>query len=382
MLSKTTSDKVVHYKSNPTKDNFARELRTRVNHYFKSKNISPQANRGTVLKAILGFVIWGLFFRFVLSDFVNENIWWLIFAFMGLGFSNIFLAFNIMHDACHNAFSKNNRVNYWLGYTMNFVGGNSYLFTKMHNAHHAFVNIAGIDVTLETHGMFRFTPHEPWRPKHRWQHLYTPILYSFAMIHWVLIKDFKWIFAESNIGNEKQVRHPKREYAILFITKLLYYSITLGIPLLVLTTPWWWILVAWVNMHILPSLCFALLFQVTHVYTGTHYPIPDNEGNIENNYFIHVLETTADFSRENKFITWLVGGINIHVAHHLFPHICHAHYIPVTRIIKQAAADFGLQYKENKNFWTALRLHFEMLYHLSKKDAVVPQYGSSATMMP
>ncbi len=380
MLAKTTTDKVVRYKSNPAKDNFASELRARINNYFKTNKISHHANSTVIIKAVFGFSVWILFYSLILSGFVSAGFWWLLLTYMGIGFTNIFLAFNVMHDACHNAFSKSSKVNYWLGYTMNFIGGNSYLFTKMHNAHHAFVNIAGIDVTLETHGMFRFTPHEPWQPKHRWQHLYTPVLYTLTMIHWVLVKDYKWIFAESNIGNEKRLRHPRKEYVILFLSKFFYYTVTLAIPVLVLSSPWWWILIAWINLHILPSLCFALLFQVTHVYSGTHYPLPDSEGNIENNYFIHVLETTADFSRENRFVTWLVGGINIHVVHHLFPHICHAHYIPLARIIKETAEDFGVQYQENPNFWVALKLHMKMLFHLSKKEATVPQYGRSVRL--
>ena len=107
---------------------------------------------------------------------------------------------------------------------------------------------------------------------------------------------------------------------------------------------------------------------------------PDDNGNIENNYFIHVLETTADFSRENKFTAWLTGGLNLHVVHHLFPQINHVHYIPLTHIIRQMAEEFGMQYQENPNFWVALKLHMKMLKHLSKKDAVVPQYGLSAAL--
>jgi linoleoyl-CoA desaturase len=196
----------------------------------------------------------------------------------------------------------------------------------------------------------------------------------------VKVKDFKWMFTETNIGNKKNIKHPMKEYFILFISKLVYYGLTLFIPILVLSAPWYWILIFWINLHILPSLCFALLFQVTHVYNGTHYPLPDDEGNIENNYFIHVLETTADFSRENRFTTWLTGGINIHIIHHLFPKICHCHYISLTRIVKETAEEYGIHYQENKDFLTALRLHMQMLYKLSKKDAYVPQYGSSSIL--
>ena len=380
MLNRTTSDKVVHYKSTKIKDDFAKELRSRVKNYFKEKNLSPYANTSTKFKAVLGFMIWGIFYSLIITNTVSFSLSLLILAFLGIGLSNIFLAFNLVHDSCHNAFSKSNKVNHYLSYAMNFIGGNSYLFTRMHNAHHAFVNIAGIDVTLETHGMFRFTPHEPWQPKHKWQHIYTPLLYCFTMLHWVLVKDYKWMFGELNIGNEKKIKHPLKEYFILFFSKLFYYGTTLGLPLILLSAPWWWVVLAWVNMHLIPGLLLTLLFQVTHVYTGTHYPLPDNDGNIENNYFIHVLETTADFSRENRFTTWITGGINIHIVHHLFPQINHAHYIPLTRIIKQTAEDFGMQYQENPNFWVALKLHMKMLKHLSDKNAEVPQYGPSLSL--
>ena len=380
MLKKTTISKVVKYKSTKTKDDFAKELRKRVNNYFKERNLSPYANSEVITKGILAYCCWGVVYGLIISNVLSSSFWMLFGGFLALGFINIFLAFNIMHDACHSAYSSNKRVNYILGYTMNFIGGNSYLFTKMHNAHHAFVNIAGIDVTLETHGMFRFTPHEPWQPKHKLQLIYTPVLYALAMIHWVLVKDFKWMFSELNIGNRKNIKHAKREYYILFISKVFYYSVTLILPLMILNAPWYWVLFGWVNIHIIPSICFALLFQVTHVYTGTHYPLPDENGNIENNYFIHVLETTADFSAESKFVAWFTGGINIHIVHHLFPKINHAHYIPLTKIIKQTAMEFGLQYQENKNFWVALKLHMRMLKMLSRKDAEVPQYGTSTAL--
>jgi linoleoyl-CoA desaturase len=321
-----------------------------------------------------------LLYAIIVTGKASSGFWLLMAAFLGLGFANIFLAFNVVHDACHHAFSSSKAVNMAMGYTMNFIGGNQYLFTMMHRAHHSFVNIAGSDVTLETHGLFRFTPHEPWQPKHRWQHIYTPIVYALAMLHWVLVKDFKWIFGETSIGNKKQIKHSPKEFAILFASKIFYYGVTLILPMMLLSVPWWWVTIAWVNMHILPGLCFALLFQVTHIYSGTHYPIPDKDGNILNNYFIHVLETTADFSRKDRFVTWLTGGINIHVVHHLFPNINHAHYIPLTHIVKQTAEEFGMQYQENPNFWVALKLHMKMLKYLSRKDACVPQYGSSSAL--
>jgi len=377
MLNQTTTDKIVRYKSNPKKDEFFKTFMDRVNAYFKDNNISPKANREMIVKTIIVLSSWVAVYAVIMSDILSFSPLLLILAFTLLGYINITIAFNIVHDACHNAYSKSKKVNKRLGLFMNFIGGNSYLFTMMHDAHHAFVNIQGTDVTLETHGMFRFTPHEPYLPRHRWQHIYTPFLYALAMVHWVLIKDYKWFFGELHIGNKKNIQHPKKELWVMLFSKLYYYTITIVLPLVFLSAPVWVILVGWVMIHLLPGLTFALIFQCTHVYDGTTYPLPDDEGNIENNYAIHVLETTADFSRKRPLANWWMGCINVHVIHHILPHVCHAHYPKLTKILMKTADEFGLEYKENPSFWVAFKKHIKMLKHLSKPDAEVPEYGKS-----
>jgi len=331
MLKKTTTAKRVRFKSNPRKDEFMKVLRQRVMGYFKENNMTQYANGEMIRKTIFAGVMWVGFLALILSDVLSFSPLLLILGFTLLGFVNVFIAFNIMHDACHDAYSPNRKINKIVGYSMNFIGGNQYLFRKMHGAHHGFVNIYGIDVTLESHGLFRFTPEEPWLPKHRFQHIYTYVIYSLAMLHWVLVKDFKWFFGESHIGNQKNIKHPRKEVYIMLAWKVFYYGYSLVLPLMLLSAPVWAILVGFVMIHLLPGLYFALIFQCTHVYDGTTYPLPDESGNIENNYAIHVLETTADFSRKSKIGSWLMGGINIHVMHHIFPNICHVHYPPLLR---------------------------------------------------
>lgn len=381
MLKSMTSSKRVRFKSTPTKDNFIKDLRKRVDHYFESNNISKHANAEMYFKTVFAVVMWLFFYGLIMSDMFSHSWIQLFGVYLGLGFVNIFIAFNIMHDATHDAYSANKKVNDIMSYSMDFIGGNQYLFRRMHGAHHGYVNIHGIDVTLETHGQFRFSPDEPWLPKHRWQHFYTFGLYCLAHLHWVTIKDFKWFFGESNIGNQKNIKHPRSEYISLFITKGLYYGLTVILPMILLSTHWYIVFAAWVFMHLLPGLTFALMFQVTHVYEGTTYPLPDDDGNIDNNYALHVLETTADFSRTNKFGTWLMGGINIHVIHHIFPKVCHVHYPALTEILRETCTDHGIDYQENKTFGLALKKHYQLLKHLSKPDAVVPRVGKSAQLV-
>ena len=258
---------------------------------------------------------------------------------------------------------------------MNFVGANSYMFRKMHDTHHQFVNIHGVDVTLETHGLFRFTPDETWKPIHRIQHLYIPILYSLVIVHWVFIKDFKWFFGEKHIGNHKNIKHPFKEYLILFFGKIVHLGLHFFLPLWILNINSYWIVSGYLLALIIPGFILALIFQVGHIYDGTHYPIPDKLGNIENNYAIHILETTADFSRNNKFVTWLTGGLNNHAIHHIFPGICHIHYPALTNILIETAKDFDLIYKEHNSVFEALKKHFSMLHKLSSPKTKVLRYS-------
>ena len=377
MIKSMTSAQRVRFKSTPKKTEFMNILRARVNNYFRENQISPYANREMIIKTVVAIVAWIAVYAVIMSDVLSFSFLALVLGFTVLGYVNIFIAFNIMHDATHEAYSANPKVNKILGYSMDFIGGNQYLFRRMHGAHHGYVNIHGIDVTLETHGLFRFSPDEPWKPIHRFQHIYTFILYSLAMFQWTTMKDFKWFFGEAHIGNQKHIQHPFQEYVILIVAKLIYFGLTLFLPLMFLSAPAWAIVLAWISLHILPGLTFALIFQVTHIYEGTTFPLPDDNGNIDNNYALHVLETTADFSRQNRLGSWLMGGINIHVIHHIFPKVCHVHYPALTRILKETAEEFGIEYQENPNFWVALKKHYQMLKLLSKPNAVIPRVGNS-----
>ncbi|MBE1043055.1 fatty acid desaturase, partial [Escherichia coli] len=41
---------------------------------------------------------------------------------------------------------------------------------------------------------------------------------------------------------------------------------------------------------------------------------------------------------------WL-GGANLHLTHHLFPHWSHRHYPALSRIIGEVAPRFGIDYR-------------------------------------
>jgi linoleoyl-CoA desaturase len=91
------------------------------------------------------------------------------------------------------------------------------------------------------------------------------------------------------------------------------------------------------------------------------------DGNIKKEWAIHQVETTADFATKNKTITWMVGGLNYQVEHHLYPKICHVHYPAINKFVRETCAQFNVRYIENKTLWKAFCSHILYLKRLGLK---------------
>ena len=124
-------------------------------------------------------------------------------------------------------------------------------------------------------------------------------------------------------------------------------------------------------MHYISGFILAIIFQPAHVIDGTEYPMPDDNGQLENSWAIHQLLTTTNFATDNYLFSWYVGGLNSQVEHHLFPNVCHVHYRKIAAIVRDTAAEYGLPYKNQKTFFGALALHGKMLKDLGKRPVPV-----------
>ena len=63
-------------------------------------------------------------------------------------------------------------------------------------------------------------------------------------------------------------------------------------------------------------------------------PRPET-GRMENAWAIHQIETTVDFARRSRVASWLLGGLNFQIEHHLFPRICHVNYPAISTLVEQ-----------------------------------------------
>jgi linoleoyl-CoA desaturase len=350
-----------------TSSGFSKALSQRVDDYFHNRRVSRHANLEMVSKTLLGFALWiGTYAWLMTGRFSPLEV---VGVYVVHGFAQLYMAFNIAHDANHGAYSKSKRINRALGCVFDLVGVSSYMWRLLHNdAHHTFVNIRGADTTLISGNIFRFSPHDPRRPFHRYQHLYAPFLYCLSTLDWVLTKDYRWLF-QPRFGNRQIVRHPPGELVLLFAAKAFYYTYVLILPLYYLSVPWYSIVLGFIVMHFFLGFTIALIFQPNHFNEEATFPEADEEGHISNNYITHIFDTTIDYAREKPFTTWILGGLNLHVIHHMFPAICHVHYPALTKIVISTAEEYGLCYRETRTVTGAFLDHLRWLKSLGKETA-------------
>lgn len=77
---------------------------------------------------------------------------------------------------------------------------------------------------------------------------------------------------------------------------------------------------------------------------------------------------TVDFARRNRVLTWLLGGLNYHKEHHLFPLICHVNYPAMLRVVEETCREFGLPYKEHRSFPAGIASHYRWLRRMAIQD--------------
>ncbi|TGE27089.1 fatty acid desaturase family protein [Hymenobacter metallicola] len=350
--------------TNTQRSTFFATVRERVDAYFQGQQISRHANAAMWFKTILFLSCFVALYALIISG--QFGLWTMLVLAGLLGATCAFIGFNICHDALHGSFSANKRVNRAFSLLFNLIGANPYVWTITHNiVHHTYTNIPGHDEDIEVApGLVRLSTDEPLRPWQRFQQFYAFPLYGLASLSWVLRKDYVKFF-QPKIG-EQVSNHPRREYFNLFFYKALYYLLFIVLPLVLLPITWWQFVLGFLFLHFVEGLVLGLVFQLAHVVEGTAFPLPDEQGEIQEAWAVHQLQTTANFSPRSKLASFLCGGLNRQIEHHLFPRICHIHYPALAVIVRDTAQEFGLPYLENPSFVGALQSHYRMLYKLGR----------------
>jgi len=339
-------------------DGFQRELRRRVDLYFQSTGRRQRDCPRMYLKTVIVFG-W-LLVSYVLLIFIVGTWWLALLVAISLGLSIAALGFNVQHDGGHRSYSDRGWINKLMAMTLDLLGGSSYVWARKHNSiHHSYANITGHDDDIDIGFLGRLSPHQKRLRFHGWQHFYLWPLYGLLPIKWQVYDDFRDVFTGRTGGH--RLARPRGWDLVIFIGgKVVFFTLALAIPLAL--HPAWVVLLFWVGATFVQGEVLSVVFQLGHCVEHAAFPLPRHDtGRMEAPWAVHQLETTVDFARRNRLLSWFIGGLNFQIEHHLFPQICHLHYPALAPLVEKTCSEFGLRYLANKTLRAAVASHFRWL---------------------
>lgn len=321
-----------------------------------------------VIKTITMLALFFVPLMFLASGNVSHvGLLFTLYIISGFGMAGI--GMGVMHDAIHGSYSKSKRMNTIIGYSFNMIGANATVWKIQHNVlHHTYTNIDHVDDDLNAPFFLRFSPHAKHYWVHQFQHLYIWFFYGLSTISWITTKDFVRLKRYKDMGFLNQKGEYQKALASMVAWKLFYYSYAIVLPIILLPFSWGLILLAFICMHFVTGLLVSIVFQVAHIMPDNEFPLPDQDNQIDDNWYGHQFATTTNFSPKSKILFWFIGGLNYQVEHHVLPDVCHVHYKELTDIVKTTAKEYGMPYHEKPSFYQAIKDHTKMLRHLGQKQ--------------
>jgi linoleoyl-CoA desaturase len=184
------------------------------------------------------------------------------------------------------------------------------------------------------------------------------VLYMFLILRWHAGGDIL-PFVRGRVG-ESILRFPKGWDRVgLVAGKALFYSWALVVPLLVY--PWWVVVAVYAGVTMVAGLVMAVTFQLAHCVEEADFVSPAELTEKKRVWAVHEVESTVNFCTRNRVLTWLVGGLNYQIEHHLFPRVPHTHYPRIAAIVQRNALRHGVRYTVQPSLRLALRSHFRHL---------------------
>jgi linoleoyl-CoA desaturase len=146
--------------------------------------------------------------------------------------------------------------------------------------------------------------------------------------------------------------------AQLLVGKAAFLSWALAIPMLF--HRWWVVAIYYGATAFLVGLILAVVFQLAHCLEEAAFPRQGTD-RLGEGWAEHQVRTTVDFARDNRVLTWYLGGLNYQIEHHLFPKLCHLHYPAISGIVEEVCAQFGMPYLAHERVIAALSSHWRWL---------------------
>lgn len=342
---------------------FHSELKKRISEYFEEVGTATTGNYNLFIKAVI--LMAAFIFVYVHLVFFTPSVFWAILECVLLGGLVAAIGFNVMHDGAHGSFSKYRWVNSLAAFSLNILGGNSFMWNMKHNViHHAYTNVDGVDDDIDIQPWMRMSTTQKKHALHRYQHIYFWILYSLLYLFWIFVLDYQKYFRRQ-IGSMPLKKMHLSDHLVFWGFKLFHLFLFVGLPIYMIGFMSW--LIGFIIFTCVAGLVLSLVFQLAHTVEHTAFPQPQgNPARLEDEWAVHQIKTTANFATDNKVVCWLVGGLNFQIEHHLFPKISHVHYPAISKIIRKACQEYGLVYIEYAKVRYAVASHVAFLREMGR----------------
>ena len=311
-----------------------------------------------------------------IASLTLASYWALVIAdfswYLRLGFAGVLVVAltavgtGIMHDANHGSFSRVPWINRSLAYSMDFLGGSSWLWRFKHNhLHHGNPNVSGFDTDIDQAPFARLAPDQPWKPWHRGQHIYLWFLYGFMNLKNLLVGDFGNLATGRMGAADAQVLRDKPNRSVVtraIIGKVVHVSWAVVIPLMF--NPWKTVLLFYVVISWLVGFVLAVVFQLAHCVDAADFPAAA-EARRGEDFVAFQMRTTVDIHSSAPIVgpmfRWLAGGLDHQVEHHLAPRLPHTMYPMIGERFGEMCREAGLLHRQHATIWSALCSHTRWL---------------------
>jgi linoleoyl-CoA desaturase len=322
------------------------------------RSLEPHKQLQITLKAILFPLLY--LFTYITAIQFGETPYIHYTCFFLLGLLLVLNFLNLIHEAVHGTLFRNKRLNNWYVHFFDLMGANSYIWKVRHTRfHHNYPNVMGWDTDFEQSPIARVFPHGPFSSMHKYQHIYLPLIYPLYLLNWLLVRDFKDFFNKKQIV-WKAVSIPPIEYIKLFVFKSIFIGYTVILPKFLLNIGWGQAIGGFLIMVFTASIISLAVLLSPHASTESEFPVPDEEGKMPTQWYVHQFTCTNDVTEDNFFTRFFMGCFNYHIAHHLFPSVNHVYYPEITKIIQKFAATNELPYRQFPLI-TSLKNHYLLL---------------------
>ncbi len=344
-------------------DRFFPDLRGRVDRYFESAGRRRDCPQMYLKSAII--MLW--FVGSYLGLLLWASTWYQALPLaLSLGLAMAAIGFNIQHDGGHRAYSDRPWINRLAAMSLDLLGGSSFMWARKHNSvHHTYANITGHDDDIDLGPIGRLSPFQRRYSFHRFQHLYLWALYGFVPTKWQFFDDFRDLL-RGRIASSKVPTLRWTDWLTFFAGKTVFVFLAVVIPLMLHS--WTHVLLWYAVASFVQGVVLGVVFQLAHCVEETSFPMPDPQtGRMATDWAVHQLLTTIDFGRENRLLSWYIGGLNFQIEHHLFPQVCHIHYPALSKLVEATCREHGVQYFAHRTLGSGIASHYRWLRRMGRE---------------